>query len=152
MHFALSINYLKFITQCLEPKIFNDKVEGLLHKIEEANKTSTFSLNILGFRPCVMTFKYLFDRTKSRRLIIIFFCFVSHLVLLSINPENSVSYVTIKVQGALFKGIRYLRIFKQNKIKFQKLIYRVLNILIFCSRDPLYESDFCILNRHSIKR
>ena len=49
-----------------EFEILNEKVEVLFYKIEKkSNKTSIFSLNILGYRHYMMTSYYLFDRTKS---------------------------------------------------------------------------------------
>ena len=51
--------HLEAIIQCLESKIFNEKVEGLFYKIKMIkNKTLTFSLNILGSRHCMLSSKY----------------------------------------------------------------------------------------------
>ena len=72
MELFLSIKYLKVIIQCLEPKIFNEKVEVLFYKKEKSNKTSTFSLNISGSRHFMMTFKYLIDRKNSILKVIMF--------------------------------------------------------------------------------
>ena len=66
LEFALSNKYFEIIIQCLEPKIFNVIVEVLFGFIIWYNKTSTFLLNILGSRNFIMTYKYLFERTKSR--------------------------------------------------------------------------------------
>ena len=64
LDFFLSNKYLKAIKNCLEPIIFNAK--GDVSFIFLPNKTSTFSLNILGYRHVMITFQYLFDRRKSR--------------------------------------------------------------------------------------
>ena len=60
----LSIEYLQVALQCWEPKVFNVKVEVLFYIIKNLNKTSTFSLNILGSKDCMMISKYLFDKSK----------------------------------------------------------------------------------------
>ena len=57
----LSNKYLKIIINLQEPKIFNEKVDVLFVFFSQ-NKTSTFSLNILGKRHDMITFKYLFNR------------------------------------------------------------------------------------------
>ena len=59
MDLVLSNKYLPMTTQSLKPKIFNGKVEVLFNEIKKPNKTSIFSLNILGFIQMV-TCKYLF--------------------------------------------------------------------------------------------
>ena len=59
---ALSYKYLKVIILCLEPKIFNEKVEVSFVFMILHNKNSTFSFNILGSRHSMMTSKHLFDR------------------------------------------------------------------------------------------
>ena len=82
LYLALSNKYLEVIIKCLEPKIFNEKVEILFYKIKKSNKASTFSLNILGSRHFKMIYKYLFDRTKSGLKVNIFICLMSSLVLL----------------------------------------------------------------------
>ena len=63
---ALPNKYLQVTIQRLEPKILNEKVEGLFNLIKMSNKTSTFSLNILGSENSMVTCKYLFCRNKSR--------------------------------------------------------------------------------------
>ena len=80
--FVLSNKYFEVILQCKEPKIFNEKVEVLLYEIKKSNKTSTFSVNILGSRHKMMTSKYLFDRKKPGLYVNIFICLISRLVLL----------------------------------------------------------------------
>ena len=62
---TLSNKYLKVIIQCLERKIFNEKVQVLFFKIKKSNITSVFLLNILGSIYCMMTSKCLFNRAKS---------------------------------------------------------------------------------------
>ena len=52
---ALTINIDK-LSQSLEIKIFNEKVEILFDFFILKSKTTTFSLNILGSRDCMMTF------------------------------------------------------------------------------------------------
>ena len=56
------------IIQFLEPKILNEKFQVLFYKIKKSNNTLTFPLNILVSivsKYCMVTPKYLFDRTKS---------------------------------------------------------------------------------------
>ena len=66
LDFALSNKYLKVIIACLGPKILTEKVEALfVFDFILQNKTSTLSSNIFGSRHSTITFKYLFDRTKS---------------------------------------------------------------------------------------
>ena len=65
MDLALLNKYLEVVIQCLEPKIFDEKVEFLFVFFILQNKTLTFALNILGYIGCMVTFKYVFDRTKS---------------------------------------------------------------------------------------
>ena len=62
---VLSNKYLDVIVGCLKFKIFNEQAEVLFYKIKNPNKTSTFLLNILGYRHCMMSSKYLFGRAKS---------------------------------------------------------------------------------------
>ena len=82
MDLAISNECLKVIKLCLEPEIFNEKVEVLFVFILK-NKTSTFPLNILGSKhyTCMMISKYSFDIAKSILYVSIFICFVSNLVL-----------------------------------------------------------------------
>ena len=40
-NFTLSNKYLRVVKKSLEPKIFNEKVEGLFYKIKKLNKAST---------------------------------------------------------------------------------------------------------------
>ena len=63
---ALSNKYLEVIIQCLELKIFNEKVEVLFYEIKKSNKTSILSLNNPISRHSMMNSKYLFDNAKSR--------------------------------------------------------------------------------------
>ena len=56
-------------------------------KIKKSNKTSTFSLDILGSRDCMITFKYVFDRTKSILLVNTFIWFHIHYLVVS-NAEK----------------------------------------------------------------
>ena len=67
----LSNKYFLFIGKSLEIKIFNDILQVYSIKKKsikkiKLNKTSIFSLNILGSRDFMMKFKYLFDRAKFR--------------------------------------------------------------------------------------
>ena len=63
---ALSNKYLKVTIQSLELKIFIEKVEVLFDFFIIQNKTSTFTLNILSYKDCMVNSKYFFDRAKSR--------------------------------------------------------------------------------------
>ena len=72
LHFALSNKYLNMIIQCLEPKIFNEKVEVLFCK-KNTNKTSTFSLNIIDSKDCAITFNiYLIEQSPYYKLVSLF--------------------------------------------------------------------------------
>ena len=64
---ALSNKYLEMAMPCLEPKIFNEKVEVffgifLFYRL----KPQLSRLNIFGSRHCMTISKYLFDRANSR--------------------------------------------------------------------------------------
>ena len=50
--------------------------------------------------------KYLFDRVMSGLYVNIFICFLFHMLLLYIDPENGVSCVSIKKPESLFDGQR----------------------------------------------
>ena len=54
---VLSNKYIQVTIQCLEPKVFNVKVEVLFYKIKKFEKTSTLSLNIFGSRDFMSTWK-----------------------------------------------------------------------------------------------
>ena len=64
---ALLNKFLAVIIQPLEPKILNEKVEDYLNFLFYRIKTSNFSFNISDSKDCMMTSKYLFDRTKFRQ-------------------------------------------------------------------------------------
>ena len=72
LDFALSNIYLHDSIQSLENLRYTmRKLRFYSIFFVLQNKTSTFISNIWGVRDCMMTFKYLFDRKNSRKLIII---------------------------------------------------------------------------------
>ena len=63
---ALSNKNLEVITECLESKIFDEKVEVLFSLVKsKTNKALAFSVNILGPRHAMITSKYFLNRTES---------------------------------------------------------------------------------------
>ena len=50
---------------------------------------------------------YLFDRIMSILQVSNCLCFILNFILLSIDPKNSVSCVSIKVLSAIFESVRF---------------------------------------------
>ena len=69
------------------------KLEVFLTVLILLNKTLTFPLDILSYRPYVNTFKNFSNRTKSRRYANMLFCFISHMFLLLNGAKKRLSCV-----------------------------------------------------------
>ena len=78
------------------------------------NKTSTVSLNIPRSKHSIIFFENLFDRAKSGIWARILICLMSDLVRHKRGSKDIVSWVSLKIPGALF-----LSVFFFNEISFE---------------------------------
>ena len=114
MDLALSNKYLKVIIQCIEPIIFNDKVQVLFYKIKKSNKTSTLSLNILSSKHSIITYYFCVSYLFFLCLVLFLIGLENCVACVSMKFQEHYSRVTIKARAIGFCGVR--RIFEVNQM------------------------------------